>query len=390
VAYNPEWDAAAAAMPTGAILMWPTDTPPSGYLLCDGTAVDRTTYAALFAVIGETFGAGDGITTFNLPDYRGRVAIGVKASDGDFDTIGETGGAKTVTSTGSVAAPTFTGDPLGTHTHGAGTYAVADHAAHTHDVTTNVTVGNHVFTQPTIAWPVGVPTMSGIALSDHAPHTHAAGAISWPAGVPTFAGSALGTHSHGAGTLLPSAHAGSAVGDHAAHTHTFVASSTNATPDLVTSNTGGTGVAPAGTTGNPNATLTHSVTQPDAHTMSGSSEAITAGTPAGTISWPAGVPTGASTGVPSATLSHTVSSQGTIAWPAGVPTASGGAVDAHAVTNNPVTSGNPSATLTHSFSGSSEAVSGGTPAGTNSAPAYTGNATSVVQPYIAINFIVKS
>ncbi|GAB5388874.1 MAG: tail fiber protein [Alphaproteobacteria bacterium] len=49
---------------------------PSGYLLCDGSAVSRTSYADLFAVIGETWGAGDGSTTFNLPDMRGRVAVG--------------------------------------------------------------------------------------------------------------------------------------------------------------------------------------------------------------------------------------------------------------------------------------------------------------------------
>jgi len=57
-------------IPTGVIQMWPTVTAPTGFLLCTGTAVSRTTYAALFAVIGTTFGAGDGSTTFNLPDMR--------------------------------------------------------------------------------------------------------------------------------------------------------------------------------------------------------------------------------------------------------------------------------------------------------------------------------
>lgn len=56
----------------GSIIAWPTNTVPTGYLECDGSAVSRTTYATLFATIGVTYGAGDTVTTFNLPDYRGR------------------------------------------------------------------------------------------------------------------------------------------------------------------------------------------------------------------------------------------------------------------------------------------------------------------------------
>lgn len=51
-------------------------TAPSGYLLCDGSAVSRTTYAALFSAIASAFGNGDGSTTFNVPDLRGRVIAG--------------------------------------------------------------------------------------------------------------------------------------------------------------------------------------------------------------------------------------------------------------------------------------------------------------------------
>jgi len=72
--------APAPGVLSGTIQMWPTATPPSGYALCDGTAVSRTTYAALFAVVGTTFGTGDGATTFNLPDYRGRSPLGVSGS----------------------------------------------------------------------------------------------------------------------------------------------------------------------------------------------------------------------------------------------------------------------------------------------------------------------
>lgn len=61
---------------TGAMMMWPTATAPTGFLLCDGTAVSRSTYAALFAVIGTAYGTGNGSTTFNLPDFKNRSPIG--------------------------------------------------------------------------------------------------------------------------------------------------------------------------------------------------------------------------------------------------------------------------------------------------------------------------
>ena len=70
---------------TGAIQMWPTASAPTGYLLCAGSAVSRTTYAALFAVISTTFGVGDGSTTFNLPNYTNRMPYGT--------TVGATGGS---------------------------------------------------------------------------------------------------------------------------------------------------------------------------------------------------------------------------------------------------------------------------------------------------------
>jgi len=70
--------ATAATTPTGTVVAFAGSSAPSGWLLCDGgsTGVLRTTYSALFAVIGTTYGAGDGSTTFNVPDLRGRVAAG--------------------------------------------------------------------------------------------------------------------------------------------------------------------------------------------------------------------------------------------------------------------------------------------------------------------------
>lgn len=69
-------NAAGGGTPIGSMMMWPTNTAPTGWLLCYGQAVSRTTYASLFTVISTTFGVGDGSTTFNMPDLRGRVPLG--------------------------------------------------------------------------------------------------------------------------------------------------------------------------------------------------------------------------------------------------------------------------------------------------------------------------
>jgi microcystin-dependent protein len=63
----------AGDAPSGAIMMFGATIPPSGWLVCDGSAVSRTTFAALFSAIGTAFGAGNGSTTFNLPDFRARM-----------------------------------------------------------------------------------------------------------------------------------------------------------------------------------------------------------------------------------------------------------------------------------------------------------------------------
>lgn len=69
-------------IPAGVMHQYAGATAPSGYLLCDGSAVSRTTYAALFVVLSTTYGAGNGSTTFNLPDLRGRMPIGAGTGTG--------------------------------------------------------------------------------------------------------------------------------------------------------------------------------------------------------------------------------------------------------------------------------------------------------------------
>jgi microcystin-dependent protein len=111
-----------AAMPAGSIQAWPSNTIPEGWLLCDGAAVSRTTYAALFTAIGTTFGAGNGTTTFNLPDLRSRVIAGYDdpAPWSDFRPLGRTGGERAVTlTTEQIPAHSHTGttNTDGSHRH---------------------------------------------------------------------------------------------------------------------------------------------------------------------------------------------------------------------------------------------------------------------------------
>lgn len=86
--------ASALLVPPGSVSAYAGISVPGGWLHCDGSAIDRTIYADLFAAIGTTFGAGDGETTFNIPNLRGRNIIGLNSSDADFDALGETGGEK--------------------------------------------------------------------------------------------------------------------------------------------------------------------------------------------------------------------------------------------------------------------------------------------------------
>lgn len=120
--------AVASPIPIGSVMDYAGASAPSGWLLCFGQTISRTTYSALFAIVGTIYGVGDGVSTFNLPDFRGRVAAGqddmggtsanrltVAGSNLDGDVLGGSGGAETVVlSVANLAAHTHTG-PLHTH-----------------------------------------------------------------------------------------------------------------------------------------------------------------------------------------------------------------------------------------------------------------------------------
>lgn len=97
-----------ALIPPGFLGATAAATAPTGWLLCDGAAVSRATYAALFTAVGTAYGAGNGTTTFNVPDYRGRCIVGVDGAAGRLaanDALGNSGGSETVAlTTGQLAA----------------------------------------------------------------------------------------------------------------------------------------------------------------------------------------------------------------------------------------------------------------------------------------------
>jgi microcystin-dependent protein len=114
---------------TGLVLPYAGTTAPTGWLLCYGQAISRTTYATLFAVCGTSFGAGDGVNTFNLPDLRGRSPIGPDNMGGGAanrvaaaTALGATGGVESV-------------DLSHTHMTGDHTLSTAEMPAHAHTST---------------------------------------------------------------------------------------------------------------------------------------------------------------------------------------------------------------------------------------------------------------
>jgi microcystin-dependent protein len=110
--------ASGAAFVSGMVMTHAGSTAPSGWVLCYGQAISRTTYADLFTAIGTTYGAGDGSTTFNVPDLRGRVVAGQDDMGGasanrltspiNGDTLGASGGSE---------SHTLTLDEIPAHTH---------------------------------------------------------------------------------------------------------------------------------------------------------------------------------------------------------------------------------------------------------------------------------
>jgi microcystin-dependent protein len=109
------------ALPIGALCLWGTDVAPTGWLLCDGAPVSRTTYQPLFDVIGTRYGTGDNSTTFNLPNFKGRVATGLDSAQTEFNAVAKALGSKAAV--------------LPTHAHPGSSVGAADrNLDHTHNM----------------------------------------------------------------------------------------------------------------------------------------------------------------------------------------------------------------------------------------------------------------
>ena len=121
---------AGAGVAVGQLGIFPKNTVPSGWLECDGTTKTISTYTALAAYLGTLYG-GNGTTTFGLPGYAGKVLVGRDGADVNFDTVGETGGNKTVTLD-------VTQIPSHTHSHN---LVMPDHAHYMQHYHTNGTPG---------------------------------------------------------------------------------------------------------------------------------------------------------------------------------------------------------------------------------------------------------
>lgn len=203
---------------------WGGSAAPSGYLLCDGAVVSRTTFAGLFSAIGTAFGAGDGSTTFGLPNAKGRVLVGADAAQAEFNAIGKTGGAKATTAEGTVAAPTFTGTAsIATSAVSAGTPAGTNSApaftGTSNQATSTITAGT----------PAG--TINAHTTAADSTTTGGTAKVTGPASH-TFTGSPLAVHGHTvtpSGTVAAPVFTGSTLGS---HQHVLTPSGSNSAPSF--------------------------------------------------------------------------------------------------------------------------------------------------------------
>jgi microcystin-dependent protein len=152
-------------IPTGTVMAYAGATAPDGWLLCNGAAVSRTTYANLWALVSSTYGSGDGTSTFNVPDMRSRMPIGAGSGTGlTSRTLAATGGTETVT-IASGNLPTHQHTISHGHAHTIGATTGGQSVDHTHGITIN---GNNFDTGTVSA----DHSHSGTTSFGSADHTH--------------------------------------------------------------------------------------------------------------------------------------------------------------------------------------------------------------------------
>jgi|SRR5215471_967873 len=209
-----------AAIPPATLAPFAGTVAPAGWLLCDGSAQSRTTYSALYAVVGTSYGAGDGSTTFNIPDLRGRIPIGM-GTHADVASVGLNDGQAVGTRRARHAHTN--GLTLPNHTH-ANSLTLPNHV-HSHSFTLPDHGHGHSFALPnhSHAHSLALPNHTHSNTFTLPNHTHS-NTFSLPAHTHGAGSLALPTHSHNHSLTLPN-HAHS-VND-PGHTHGTVVTGIN-------------------------------------------------------------------------------------------------------------------------------------------------------------------
>ena len=244
-------------IPIATIWMFAGVAAPDGWLFCDGTAIDRTNYAELFAVIGEIYGIGDGSTTFNLPDFRGRTPIGAGQGENlTLRALGEVMGVETV-ALSTTELPTHDHTIAhnhygGTHAHTIGHYHEHPHThtgpSHTHTMAHTHTGPSHTHTMAhTHTGPSHTHTMAhthtGPSHTHTMAHTHTGGAHTH-----TVDGALLASPGAGSG-IRQLSHAGVGTNNVSTESGGAVTTSASSAANTGAAGTGNTGASSAADTG---------------------------------------------------------------------------------------------------------------------------------------------
>ena len=216
--------------PAGVITQYGGISAPTGWLLCQGQAISRSNalYTRLFAAISTTYGAGDGTTTFNVPNLQGRIPVGRDSTQTEFDALAETGGSKTSTlitanlPSHQHGVGTIVPNTIADHLHGVGTILPDNSVVHNHGVGTILpdTIADHVHAHTLVVVHHSISRVTGTGSASYVPF----GSSATPSGTlnlsHTISGSitADGGHTH---TMSGS------TADGGVHSHTMAGSTAN-------------------------------------------------------------------------------------------------------------------------------------------------------------------